>query len=259
MNLSSQDYEITKHSIEKNEELVCASLYVLHDVNEYSIIEAKQLHIEGTTDTYSSQFVHTAKINHHKGTLRCHKADILTLDGGEVHATQANIKDALSGGIFAIDVTVDSLSENVNIYASNSITINNIHGSFNTFSIDYKKIPILISRLELIKNDINSLLDELEEAQKHNHSIVTKLEAQVKQLEEDEISVVTSYKTAKIILHNTVPQGNKVTFSVNDSTFECSTNKQIYTPFYLSMKDGVMTLQPSKEVNHQYLFPLLHK
>lgn len=243
MNLSSQDYETTKNSVEKNEEIESLSLYVHNDVHEYSIIEAEQLHIEGATDRYSSQFAHTAKINHHKGTLRCHKADIITLDGGEVHATQVNIKNVLSGSIYAMDVTVDSLHDNVNIYASNSITIKNIHGSSNTFSIDYKKVPILISRLELIKNDINSLVNELEDAKKHNHSIITQIETQIKALQEDKTSIEQSFKTAKITLHNTVPQGNKIIFSANNSLFDYITQKQCYAPFYLSKDKEIITLQ----------------
>ena len=246
MNLSSKNFAITKHNTEIEEELECTSLHLLQDAKEASIIEASKLLVEGTTEKYSSQFSHTAKINTHKGVLRCHQADINTLDGGEIHATQANIYNCLRGSVHAQDIIVDNLETNVTLFASNSITVHNIHGSHNTFTIDYKKVPILISKLELIQSDLDYLILEQEEAKKHNHSIIPKINVKIKKLKQDKTSIIESYKSAKITLNNSVPKENKIIFSINDSMVEYTTKEQFYTPFYLSFRDDTITLHPSK-------------
>ncbi len=203
MNHTLEDFEITQECIQKEAELQCNSLHLLQDTKENSIIEAKQLLIDGATDSYSSQFAHTAKINLHKGKLRCHKADIDTLDGGEVHATEVSIKNALSGHIYAQDVTIDFAGEDVTVIASNSITVHNVPSTNNTFLIDYTQVPILLSKLELIENDIKQLTKELDDAKRHNHSIVPSLEAKIILLEKDKFAIVNSSKTATIQLNTT--------------------------------------------------------
>ncbi len=197
-----KEFEITQEYIQAEEELQCDSLHLLKDTNENSIIEAKQLLIDGCTDHYSSQFAHTAQINLHKGTLRCHKAEIDTLDGGEVHATEVHIKHALSGTIYAQDVTIEIVDEYVSVIASHSITIHNVHSENNSFLIDYKQVPIILSKLEFIEKDIKRLEEELEDAKKHNHSLVSQLTTQVTLLEEEKSAILNSSQTATINLNS---------------------------------------------------------
>jgi hypothetical protein len=247
MDIALQNLERTQGYIKKDEELECASLHILQDVEEGSIVETNQLLVDGTTARYSSQFSRRAKINKHKGTLRCHHAEIDTLDGGEVHATYVHINNSLGGTIYAQDVTIDNVHEGLSIFASNSITINLINGSHNTFTIDYTQVPILNSKLELIEHDLSTLTNELQEAKKHNHSIVDKLHEKTIQLEKDKIIIFESYKTAKITLHGAVDENNKIRFTVNGSTLEHTTTKQTYLPFNLSTDDSTITLHPTNQ------------
>ena len=245
MDISSQNFEKKQEYLKENEELECISLHILHDVEADTIIETSQLLIDGTTDIYSSQFSRTAKINKHRGTLRCHEAEINILDGGEVHATHVHIHNCLSGTIYAQDVIIESVEENLTVFASNSITVNLINGSHNTFAIDYKNVPILNSKLELIQHDINRLMNELEEAKKHNHSIVSKISAKIEKFEQDKTSILESYKIEKITLNGVVNENNKVIFTVNNTILEYLTSQQVYTPFYISTDNNTITLQPT--------------
>jgi len=134
--MSTNNFLKSKDYIQKNEEIECESLHILQDAKEDSIVEARHLCIDGYTDEDSSQFAHFAQINKHKGTLRCHHAEISTLDGGEIHATKVDIKECLSGSIYAQEVSIDTVQSNLKIYAANSITINSVKGSNNHFTIN---------------------------------------------------------------------------------------------------------------------------
>ncbi|MBN2782689.1 MAG: hypothetical protein JXQ66_05555, partial [Campylobacterales bacterium] len=118
-----------KENIDYGVEIDSKKLHVIHDAKEFSIIDAIELQIDGTTFKGSLQFSKNAIIKTHKGSLRCSIADIQNLDGGEVHATKVKIKNGISGSVYAQDVIIDTLFNNLKIYASNTITIKNLKGS----------------------------------------------------------------------------------------------------------------------------------
>ncbi len=203
MQMQSEEFEITQEFVKEEEELTCDSLYLIKDAQDNSIIEAKKLLIDGQTTPYSSQFAHTAQINRHRGTLRCHQANINTLDGGEIHATTLHVAHAKSGAIYAQDVIIDSVEENVTVIASHSITVHNVHSTNNTFLIDYKQIPIILSKLAFIENDIKKLSKELDDAKRHNHSIIPQISKKIALLEKEKLAIVNASQTATITLNNT--------------------------------------------------------
>ena len=64
----------------------------------------------------------------------------------------------LTGGtIYAENVTVDHVKNNLKIYASNSITIKHVSGEDNFFKINYKDIPTLNSKYNFIEKEIELL------------------------------------------------------------------------------------------------------
>ena len=205
--MQAEAFEITKQFVTEEEELVCSSLYLIEDAQDNSIIEAKKLFIDGQTSPYSSQFAHTANVNTHRGTLRCHQAEINTLDGGEVHATNVHIKNAQSGSVYAQDVTIDSVEENVKVIASHSITVHNVRSTNNTFLIDYKQVPIILSKLAFIDTDIKALNTELDDAKRHNHSLIPHINEKIVLLEKEKAAIINASKTQTITLNNS-PQSS---------------------------------------------------
>ena len=237
----------TIQSVEEEKELVSRSLKILGDVGKNSIIEAISLSIEGSTLKDSTQFSRFAQINRHQGKLRCHKAKIKQLDGGEVHATTLTIDSALSGDIYAQDVIINNVHSDLNIFASNSISINNILGLNNTFTIDYKSIPILDSKLDLIAEDVDTLKNQLEDALKHNPSETETIEQKIFNLTFEKDAIVNSYKTATIIINNGLKAKNTIKFIVHDKQLVFSSENENYSTFKLIIDTNSITLSPTQK------------
>ena len=234
-----------KNNVDEEEELSAENLHIHGDTKSNSIIEAIHLQIDGITCKDSIQFARDAKIDKHRGTLRCHNANINILDDGEIHATTADIKSAISGTIYAQDITIDHVSNNLKIFASNSITINKIDGKNNILRINYKDIPIINSKIDLIQDDIDELKDSLKEAQKHNLSLVSDIKNKIKNFEDELKKIKNSTKTAKITIHETIEKENKIIFELDSGeTISFETTKSKYLPFYLEFYDNEIILKP---------------
>jgi len=244
----SNSTRVRKENLSEGMELISDNVNIDGSVGANSIIEASHLYINGDTATDSTQFARVAKINIHKGTLRCHNANISLLDGGEVHATVVNIDTCSNKGgyIYAQDVTISTVNSNLKIYASNSITINLVEGTNNSFKINYFDVPILNSKLELIDEDMSHLKLQLEDAQKHNHSKVEYLQKEVQTLLNEQLKIKESYKQAIISIDKTIQVQNEITFTI-DSQHELSfqTQAQHYKPFKLSFENNQVSLLPT--------------
>jgi len=234
-----------KNNLLNGEELSAENLHIKGDAHSNSIIEAIHLQIDGATYKDSIQFTRNAKIGIHKGTLRCHNAHINILDGGEVHATTADIKSAISGTIYAQDITIDKASNNLEIIASNSITINQVDGNHNSFKINYKDVPIINSKIDLIQDDIENLEFSLCEAQKHNLSQVSMIEEKIEEFKNELKTIKNSTNTAKITIKKTIKEENQIIFELNNGEFiSFTTQNSTYLPFHLEFKNNEIFLKP---------------
>jgi len=237
----------TRESVKEGEEIVSQTLKILGNVHENSIIEASTLHVEGTTLEDSTQFSRFATINKHQGKLRCHEAQINVLEGGEVHATTLKIDSAFSGDIYAQDVIINNAHSDLKVFASNSITINNILGINNTLTINYKDIPILDSKLDLIEDDLNTLNSQLKEALKHNLSEIQNIKQKILNLTSEKNSILNSYKRAKIIITNGLRANNTIKFFVHDKQLSFSSQDENHSTFKLLIDANTITLFPTQE------------
>lgn len=236
----------TVNAVVEKEEIICEELIVIGDVHNESIIDTSKLTVEGSTSTGSTQFSKYATIQKHEGIIRCHEAKIALLQDGEIHATTASVNTVKGGSIYAQDVNIQHLCGDATIYASNSINIEHISGENNKLMINYQEIPILISKMELIQDDITELNSSLNKAIKENSSLQKEIEIEISRMNKEITAIQNSSKTAKITIENTVITKNIISFHVNekqDISFE--TSKEKYSPFYLSYSKNSVTLNPT--------------
>ncbi len=240
--------DTNKDSIGAGVELKSEAIHVTGHIGANSILEAVNLQIDGATHKSSMQFANNAKINRHKGTLRCNNAKIALLEGGEVHATTVEIEASLGGTVYAQDVTIGHVKHNLKVYASNSITIKRVSGEDNFFKINYKDIPILNSKLDFIEEEINRVKDSLKDAKKHNISKVPLVQEKLLELGSQKNKLKNSAKSARISIEEPLRGLNTIIFTL-DSGDELiyKTTTQAYEPFYLEIGEDKITLHPVKK------------
>lgn len=238
-------YDTNKDSVGEGVELVSETINIKGFVGAYSKLEAIHLNIDGATHQDAKQYAKFAKINRHKGVLRCHDATIKLLEGGEVHATNVNIETCLGGSIHAQNVTIGHVKNNLKIYACGIVNIRLVSGEDNIFKINYKDIPIMISKSEFIKSDIEDLQYHLEEASRHNEEEMPKIEKKIQLLREEIKSIQNSYKVAKIKIVNPLRGLNKIIFSIDDDNeIVFKTDAKEYSEFYIEEQGTKLILQP---------------
>jgi hypothetical protein len=235
-----------RDSVGEGVALKSETIHITGHVGGKSILEAINLKIDGATHKDSTQFAKFANINRHKGKLRCHEAKITLLEGGEVHATNVNIEASLGGVIYAKDVIIGHVKNNLKVYASNSITIKLISGEDNVLKINYKEVPILISKLNLIKNDYSELKYHLEEANRHNKEQVPILEDKIRKLKKEDEDIRNSVIEAKITIEKPLRGLNTIIFTIDENNeFIFKTEAVAYEPFLLKIDEDKITLLPT--------------
>lgn len=241
-------YKTSLQHVAHNEEIICESLHLSGDVKQESIIDAVRLKVEGITRKGSSQYVKFADIHTHQGNLRCHDAKVTLLDGGEIHASTVHLDTSIGGEIYAQNVTIKHLSSDTKIYASHSITIEHVSGGSNQLTINYKDVPILVSKIDLINDDIKELESALQKARKNNSTTEKDINNEIKRLSKELDGIINSTNTAKITIKKKLGGVNSISFHLNDGNILSSTlQKESYTPFYLSFEDSIVTLHPTQE------------
>ncbi len=199
---------------EINEEIISIDGYT----DEYSIIQALKLNIDGQTKPSSMQFARRATINEHSGSLRCSEAYINTLQNGIVNATKVSIGSSNGGDIYAQNIEIENLNENTNIICANSLKITNLNSENTTITVDYKQIPILISKLELIEEDIQHLEKKLSDAKQHNIPDISFLSKSIVRFKNEKKRIINSTQNTKIEIQNSTKETNKVVFILEDTT-----------------------------------------
>jgi hypothetical protein len=237
--------DITKDSVGEGVELISERIHVSGHTGANSILKATELVIDGATHKDSVVYAKNALINRHKGTLRCHRANIKLLEGGKIHATYAEIGTCLGGSIFAKDVVIDHVKNHLIVYASNSITIRLISGEDNNFIIDYSKIPVLTSEMSLIAADIDELKFQLEEEIKRNGNNVQNIETNIKELRAKKDLIKNSSLNASITIKNPLNGLNIIKFVLpNNEEIVYKTLPKKYEEFHLQVFEDKVTLQP---------------
>ena len=240
--------DTTKDSIGEGVELISETIHINGHVGAKSILEAINLKIDGATHQDSKQYAKYAQINRHKGTLRCHEAEIKLLEGGEVHASKVDIEACLGGSIYAQYITIGLVKSNLKVYASNSITVKLVSGEDNLFKISYRDIPILKSKIKLINADIENLKFKLEEAGRHSQSKVPHIKKEIASLKNEQKSIENSYMNAKISIEKPLNGLNNIVFVIDDENeIKFKTDTLAYTPFYLEIEEDKITLIPTNK------------
>jgi len=233
-------------SLGEGVELISETIHITGHIGAKSTLKAVNLTIDGATHQDSLQESKFAEINRHKGKLRCNSAKIKLLEGGEVHATNVDIENSLGGTIYAENVTLGHVKNNLKVYASNSITIQRVSGEDNLFMINYEKIPTLNSRFNFISKEIEELKYKLEGALKHSAEQVPILKDKIKDLVAKQNKIINAVKSAKITIKEALRGLNTITFTIDeDHELTFKTDARTYKPFYLVESDNSITLHPT--------------
>jgi hypothetical protein len=238
--------DITHDSVGEGVHLTSETIHISGHIADKAKLEAKKLIIDGATHNGAKLFAREAIINRHKGVVRCHKADIKLLEGGEVHGTHVYIENALGGTVFAEQVTISNVRHHLKVYATESITVKNLTGEDNIFTIDYSKIPIMQSRLEYIEEDIDEQRYYLDEAKRHREKDIPKINKRINTLKEEIREIKESCFHATITIQNRLNGLNTVRFGLpknKEISFRTKEGMK-YEPFYLERDEDDVTLQP---------------
>ena len=239
--------DVTKDGVGEGVELKSDSIHITGHTGANSNIEAKDVIIDGATHTQAFVTAKTATINRHKGTLRCHKAQINSLEGGTIYATHADINTALGGTICAEHVNIKSIKHNLKIYASKSITIERVLGEDNHFVIDYRKLPVLQSKLKYLQEEYDDLKWKFEDNQKHSPQKLPELQKllDAKKDEIDEIKL--SHYDAVVTVMAPINGLNTIEFAIAEkqsSLLYRTKQNKAYEPFSIKKEQDKIILEP---------------
>jgi len=238
-------YDTTQDSIGVGVQLKSETIHINGHVGANSTLEALNLQIDGATHVSSNQFAKTAIINRHKGTLRCNDAKIKLLEGGVVHATNLEVESSLGGTIYAQDVTIGQVKNNLKVYASHSISIRLVSGEDNFFTIGYQNIPIINSKVNFLEEEIEELKISLEEAKLHDIQKVEALQNTMKLLKVEINEIKESALTAKITIEKAFLGLNTIKFTLdNNEELSYKTQARSYSPFHLETTEDKIILRP---------------
>ncbi|MEO1937730.1 MAG: flagellar assembly protein A, partial [Sulfurimonas sp.] len=240
-----KQHDITKDSIGEGVELSSEHIHVDGFVGAKSKLEAKHLEIDGATHQDSKQFAKYAKINRHKGTLHCYEANIKLLEGGIVHATKVTIENSLNGFVYAQDVTIKQVRSNLKVYATNSITIDLVSGEDNLFEINYEQVPVVLSKIEHIQEEIEELRYKKKQAKRFHPDEVETLKQKIQEAKEQIQKIKESYKYASIEVKHPFKGLNTIVFSIDkEHRLVYKTQNKHYEAFHIEIKDDLVILQP---------------
>ena len=239
--------DVTRDGIGEGVELVSKSIHVTGHMGAKSSVEAKDIVIDGATHNTAFVTAKTAKVNRHKGTLRCHKAEINSLEGGTVYATHVKINAALGGQVCAEHVTIKSLKHNLKVFASKSITIERILGEDNHFIIDYRKLPILQSKLQYLTDEHNDLSWKYEDAKKHSPEKLAQLKEELLKKEDEIKAIKLSHYDAVVTIMAPIDGLNTIEFSIPEKQKSLIYRTKIsktFEPFYIHQSEDKIILEP---------------
>jgi len=233
-------------SVGEGVNLVSEVIQINGHVGAKTKLEATNLTIDGATHGDSIQEARFAKINRHKGKLRCHNAKIKLLEGGEIHATDVEVDTSLGGSIYAENVIVHNVKNNLKIYASNSITIKKVSGEDNLFKINYKAVSTLISKYNFLEKEVEELKEDVEAASKNAQQLIPALKEKINILQKQQLDIQMSVYKAKITIEEPLNGLNTIVFTIDkDNEIIFKTEARKYKEFHLEQTPTHVILHPT--------------
>lgn len=239
--------DVTRDGVGEGTELVSHRVNITGFVGKGAVIKAKELTIEGQSHASSKMFAKNAVVNRHKGILRAHHARVLSLEGGEVHATEADIETVLNGSVYGEYVTIGRVKNHAKIYGARKITIGHVSGEDNRFVIDPSKISTYLGKRKYLEKEVKAAREEAEEKKRNgDEEGANEALARMKKLYQE-------LKATDIDPTDTVVEIKGETGGINTVEFIYGKNKQlsyrivhpsIYEPFRLEEADEEMILKP---------------
>ncbi len=239
--------DVTRDSLGEGAELISESVHITGHMGPKSRVEGKDVVIDGATHNDAFVTARTARVNRHKGTLRCHKAEINSLEGGTVYATHVTVNAALGGQICAEHVTVKSVKHNLKVFASKSITIERILGEDNHFVIDYRKLPTAQSKLHFLDEEYEELKEKLENAKKHSPQNVAELKGELDKKAEEINAIKLCHYDAVITIMAPVNGLNIIEFvlpELKQSLIYRTVDAKTFEPFSIHKNEDKIVLEP---------------
>ena len=123
-------------AIEEGMHVKVQKLSIKGSVGPSTKIEARDIIINGQTHDESFIKCINANISIHKGKVIARQVEVETLDGGEITADIAIVKNAVRGTIKAKIIKIETLGSHVTMEASQEIQVQNTKGEENKFIID---------------------------------------------------------------------------------------------------------------------------
>lgn len=157
-------------------------------------IEARDISITGQSHNDSSIKCVNAHIGLHKGKIVARKVEVDTLEGGEIIADVAIIKNATRGKIKAKTIEISMLGSHVIMEASEYIQVQRIRGEENTFILD----PLINDGFNSKKDDdkiyLKKLEDELKLLLKKYKDTQAKVKSNLEPCEKIKAAIIKSKK-----------------------------------------------------------------
>lgn len=158
-------------------------------------IEARDVSIDGQTHDDSLIKCINANLGLHRGKVIARKVEVETLEGGEIIADIAIIKNAMRGKIRAKTIKIKMLGSHVIMESSESIQIEMIRGEENKFIID----SLIKSGFDNIKKDddtiyLKKIEDELKLLLKTFKDTAAKVKNNLEPCEKIKATIIKSKK-----------------------------------------------------------------
>jgi flagellar assembly FapA-like protein len=179
-------------AIEEGMHVRVQKLKIKGSVGPNTKIEARDIFIDGQTHDESFIKCVNANISLHKGKVVARKVIVETLEGGEIIADTAIVKNAMRGKIRAKTIEIEMLGSHVIMEASGYIQIQRVRGEENRFILD----PTVDSGFNTSKNDDKAYLqkteDELKTLIKEFKDITIKVKNSLEPCEKIKAAIINS-------------------------------------------------------------------
>lgn len=146
-------------AIEEGMHVKVQKITIKGSVGPNTKIEARDIVINGQTHGDSSIKCANANIRLHKGKIVARRVEVETLEGGEIIADIAIVKNAMRGKIRAKTIEIEMLGSHVIMEASKYIQIQRIRGEENRFILDTS----VDSGFNVNKNDDQAYFKKIED------------------------------------------------------------------------------------------------
>ncbi len=197
------DYEISinvikddplEDAVEEGMHVKVQNLSIHGSIGPNTKIETRNLSITGQSHHESFIKCVNAKIGLHRGKAVGRKIEVTTLDGGEIIADIAIVKNCMRGKIRAKTIEIGTLGSHVTMEASQYIQIEKVKGEENTFIID----PL-----------ITSAFDDREDDETYSNQLKGELKVLLKAFKESKEQVKKNLEPCKKIKEAIITSKNK--------------------------------------------------